>query len=77
MTLREVCNFLEISRASLYRVYLKPGKLTPIRNSALPRPRLKFYQADVYALRPDKVPHLDQAPSHLVAEDPTPYDQHA
>lgn len=59
MTLREVCDFLEISRASLYRVYINTGRLTPIRNSALPRPRLKFYRADVYALRPDKAP-----PSH-------------
>ena len=59
MTLREVLEFLEISRASLYRVYIQPGKLTPIRNSALPRPRLKFYAAEVYALRPDKAPPAD------------------
>ena len=67
MSVQEAIAYLEISRASLYRLYLKPGKLTPLRNPALPHGRLRFRAADIHALRPDK------APPRLLAEDAPPY----
>jgi predicted site-specific integrase-resolvase len=77
MSVQEALAYLEISRASLYRLYLQPGKLTPLRNPALPHGRLRFRAADIHALRPDKAPHLDAAPPRLLAEDPAPYDPHS
>ena len=65
MTTQEVLRLLQISRASLYRLYIVPGLLTPIRNPNLKRPHLKFRRADVLALA---------APPRLLAEDAPPYD---
>jgi hypothetical protein len=74
MTTQEVLGFLGISRRSLYNIYINPGRLTPIRNPALRRSPLQFERAAVYALRPDKAPHLDAAPTRLLAEDGPGYD---
>jgi hypothetical protein len=69
MTTQEVLKFLQISRASLYRLYIAPGLLTPIRNPNLKRPHLKFRAADVRALVPTR---LDAAPPRMMALEP-PY----
>jgi len=74
MSVQEALAYLEISRASLYRLYIKPGKLTPLRNPALPHGRLRFRATDIHALRPDKAPHLDAAPARLLTEDAPGYD---
>jgi hypothetical protein len=74
MSTQEVLRFLGISRGSLYNLYIRPGRLTPLRNPALRRPPLEFERAAVYALRPDKAPHLDAAPPRLLAEEPPGYD---
>ena len=71
MTTQEVLNFLQISRASLYRRYIDTGRLVPIRNPNLARPHLKFRRADVLALA---APHLDAAPRGELAEEPPGYD---
>ncbi len=71
MSTQEVLRFLGISRGSLYNLYIRPGRLTPIRNPALRRSPLEFSRAAVYALRPDK------APPRLLAEDRAGYDPNA
>jgi hypothetical protein len=62
----------------VYRLIAK-HRIAPITapNAALAHQRPRFRASDVYALRPDKAPHLDAAPPRLLAEDAPPYDPHA
>ena len=73
MTMQEVLTYLEISRATAYKL-MRAGQLAPLpRNPITQRRPLRFERADVYALRPDKAPPLDAAP-RLLAEEPPGYD---
>jgi predicted DNA-binding transcriptional regulator AlpA len=74
MSMQEVIAYLEVSRATVYK-FMRTGRLTPLpRNPVTERRPLQFNRAAVYALRPDKAPHLDAAPARLLAEDGPGYD---
>jgi predicted DNA-binding transcriptional regulator AlpA len=75
MNISEAAAYLEVSRATVYRLIAKQ-RLAPIAppNAALAHQRPRFRASDVYALRPDKAPHLDAAPPRLLAEAPPDYD---
>ena len=69
MSMQEVLAYLEVSRATVYKL-MRAGRLTPLpRNPLTQRRPLQFDRSAVYALRPDKAP--------AVAEDPAPYDPHS
>ena len=78
MNISEAAAYLEVSRATVYRLIAKQ-RLAPIAppNAALAHQRPRrylFYAADVRAL---DTPPLDAAPPRLLAEDAPPYDPHA
>ena len=75
MNISEAAAYLEVSRATVYRLIAK-HRIAPITapNAALAHQRPRFRASDVYALRPDKAPHLDAAPPRLLAEPPGDYD---
>ncbi len=55
MTAKEALAYLEVSRATLYRL-IKAGKLAPLpkRNSVLIKEPLRFAASAVKAMRPEK-----------------------
>ena len=76
MNISEAAAYLEVSRATVYRLIAK-HRIAPITapNAALAHQRPRFRAADIHALRPDKAPrHLDAAPARLLAEPPGDYD---